>query len=116
MKQSKRGKKRKRKEMKDAFDLLPKPHNEYEIVRPAVKPEDSYVTLHGQPLHRYVVEAEKLEDLMDVEARKEQALLRQREKEAKRQTQAVQRKCDRPKRIVAVRTFPDEKNKYHAFR
>jgi len=100
MKQTKRGKKRKRKEIKNAFDLLPKPHNDYEIVRPDVKPEEA--------------PQQKAEDLMDIEARKEQARLQQREKEFKRQTKVIQRKLVRPKRITNFRTFPDDKNKFLA--
>jgi len=100
MKQTKRGKKRKRKEIKVAFDLLPKPHNDYEIVRPDVKPEEP--------------SREQAEDLMDVEARNEQARLQQMEMEVKRQTNVIQRKLSRPKRITNFRTFPDEKNKFLA--
>ena len=59
-------------------------------------------------------EQEKPEDLMDIEARKEQTRLQQREKEFKRQTKVIQRKLTRPRRITAFRTFPDEKNKFLA--
>lgn len=99
-KQNKRGRKRKRKEMKSAFDLLPQPHNDYEIVRPNIQPEEAKKAV--------------VEDLMDIERRKEQALLQQREQEFKRQTQSVQRKLDRPKKITSMRTFPHEKNKFLA--
>jgi len=99
-KRNKRGQKRKRKDLKDAFDLLPKPHNDYEIVRPEVSPEE---LVHQME-----------EDAMDIELRKEQQRLRQRELELKRRSKVMQRNLERPKKICTIRTSMDDKNKFLA--
>lgn len=92
---NKRGMKRKRKQIKEKFGMLPEPHNDYEIKRPQVEAEQMMT--------------QKVEDQLDIEARKEQEALRKKEHEMKRRSQTMQRDLDRPKRVnKAMRSFPGE--------
>jgi len=99
-KQSKRHRKRKRKEMKDAFDLLPQPHNEYTISRPEIIPED--------PSNLVVPDA------VDVELQRKEDLRKKEVAEFKRRTQVIQRGLSRSRKIGQLRVFPDDKNRFLA--